>query len=150
MFDGWDLVSETAPRTPGFQLIEIAGQRFAIDSSAAVATVEPMAPTHVPGTPAWVRGVALWEGQVIPVLATAQRLGLASDMDPGAIRLLQLEVGGEPFLLEIESVGDVVTNVELERTGERLVLGFIRVGGQAIPVLDLALVTDISDEEIGR
>lgn len=150
MFDGWDLVSETAPRTPGFQVLRIAGRRFAVDSQRVVAAVESAAPTQVPGTPSWVRGVILWEGQVVPVVATAQRLGLELLADAAAISLLQVEVAGEPFFIEIESLGEVVNTLDIELSDEPLVLGFIELDGDPVPVLDLDAVTDVGGGEVGR
>jgi chemotaxis signal transduction protein len=146
VFDGWDLVSETSPSTPTFQIVAVAGRRFALDSAAVVSAIDPVAPTHVPGTPAWVRGVIMWEGQVVPVLGTAERLGLGA---VAARQLLELKVGGEPFFLEIEALGDEVSALDFERSDQRMIIGFVQVAGESVPILDLNLLTDISDEAAG-
>lgn len=145
MFDGWDLVSETSPRTPTFQVIEVGGRRFAVDSAAVMGSTEPGPTTHVPGTPRWVRGVIMWEGQVVPVLGIAERLGLS---EAGAVHLLELKVGGEPFFIEVSGIGDEISAVDFERSDERMLLGFVIVGADKIPILDLSVLTDISDEAV--
>lgn len=143
MFDGWDLVGETSPHTPSFQLIRVGGQPFAIDSAAAVAVMEPVPATQVPGAPRWVRGVIMWEGQVVPVLGTADRLGLAPT---GDVQLLELKVKGEPFFIEIEGLGQVVSALNFERSDQRLILGYVPIENLKVPILDLNVLTDISDE----
>jgi len=150
MFDGWDLVSETSKRAPTFQLVHIGGRRFAVDSQAVIATADPLATTHVPGTPAWVRGVVLWEGQVVPVLSAAKRLGLVALTATTPSQLLELKVRGEPFFIEIESLGEVIAAVNFEACDERLLLGFVALADEMIPILDLAAVTDISDEGVSQ
>jgi purine-binding chemotaxis protein CheW len=63
--------------------------------------------TRVPGTPAWVRGVANWRGRILGVLDLRPLLGLPDD-DRGDGRLVVLARGGALVGLLTEGVDGVV------------------------------------------
>ena len=144
MFDGWDLVAEPPPVERDFQSIIVGGRAFAIAADAVRGQLGPMRPTPVPGAVRFVRGVLMWEGQVVPVLATDARLSLPRRPGAGGpLPLLQLEVAGESFFLEVEEIAEVIAGGRLEPAdGEvPMVLGFIEKDERRIPVLDLDALT---------
>jgi len=143
MFDGWDLVADPPPLERDFQTIVVAGRPFAVPADAVRGHLGATTATPVPGALGFVRGVLMWEGQVIPVVSTSAQLALPVLRDAPNKPLLQLEVGGEAFFLEVDAIDDVIAGGRLEPSdGEiPMVAGFIETSSDRVPVLDLDAVT---------
>lgn len=80
----------------------VAGEEYAVTILKVTEIIECVSLTHVPGTPAWIRGVLNLRGAVVPVVDLAVKFGLA------------------PTALTHRTC---VVMVELEHENERLVLG---------------------------
>ena len=80
----------------------VAGEEYAVTILKVTEIIECVSLTHVPGTPAWIRGVLNLRGAVVPVVDLAVKFGLASTT---------------------LTARTCVVMVELEHDGERLVLG---------------------------
>ena len=80
----------------------VAGEEYAVTILKVTEIIECVTLTHVPGTPAWIRGVLNLRGAVVPVVDLAVKFGLA------------------PTQLTRRTC---VVMVELEHEAERLVLG---------------------------
>lgn len=80
----------------------VAGEEYAVTILKVTEIIECVTLTHVPGTPAWIRGVLNLRGSVVPVVDLAVKFGLAAT------------------LLTRRTC---VVMVELEHDGDRMVLG---------------------------
>lgn len=82
----------------------VAGEEYAVTILKVTEIIECVSLTHVPGTPAWIRGVLNLRGAVVPVVDLAVKFGLP------------------PTTLTRRTC---VVMVELEHESERLVLGMM-------------------------
>ncbi|HEX6159224.1 MAG TPA: chemotaxis protein CheW [Thermoanaerobaculia bacterium] len=80
----------------------VAGEPYGVTILKVTEIIECVSLTHVPGVPAWIRGVLNLRGAVVPVVDLAVKFGLA-----------QTELTRRTC----------VVMVEIEHDGERLVLG---------------------------
>lgn len=80
----------------------VAGEEYAVTIVKVTEIIECVSLTHVPGTPAWIRGVLNLRGAVVPVVDLAVKFGLP------------------PTVLTRRTC---VVMIEIEHDGERLVLG---------------------------
>src|SRR5688500_16725580 len=80
----------------------VAGEEYAVTIVKVTEIIECVSLTHVPGTPAWIRGVLNLRGAVVPVVDLAVKFGL-----PPAVITRRT----------------CVVMIEIEHDGERLVLG---------------------------
>lgn len=80
----------------------VAGEPYGVTILKVTEIIECVSLTHVPGVPAWIRGVLNLRGVVVPVVDLAVKFGL------------------EPTVLTRRTC---VVMVELQHEGERLVLG---------------------------
>jgi purine-binding chemotaxis protein CheW len=94
-------------------------------------------PTPVPRSPAWIRGVVMIRGQLVPVIDAGERLEGPSAPPR---RLLLIEIAGEPILVGVDRIAEIIEDRELERRqGDPLIAGYVEDGGgDALPVLDFA------------
>jgi chemotaxis signal transduction protein len=138
MFDGWDLVGEVRPGAGRFQVVEIGGRRLAVPLVHVRGHIPVTQPTPVPRSPAWIRGVVMIRGQLVPVIDAGERLEGPSASSPR--RLLLIEIAGEPILVGVDRIAEVIEDRELERRqGDPLIAGYVEDGGgDALPVLDFA------------
>lgn len=69
------------------------GERYAFDATLVARVLPAQALTAVPGVPAWVAGVTMWEGEVLAVvdLRVLLALPLAELADPSALVVLEGE-----------------------------------------------------------
>lgn len=80
----------------------VAGEPYGVTILKVTEIIDCVALTHVPGMPAWIRGVLNLRGAVVPVIDLAAKFGLAATVLTGRT---------------------CVVMVELDHEGERLVLG---------------------------
>ncbi len=144
MFDGWDLTAEPPPAQRDFQAIVVGGRSFAVPNDAVRWSMAATGATPVPGSHPHLRGVVMWKGQVVPVVATCDRLALTLTRVSKQAVFLGLEVGGESFFLEVDAIGQVIAGnrVDPGLPGESMVVGFVESSGEEVPVLDLDALTD--------
>lgn len=113
-----------------YRLVRVAARRFAVAAAAIRGELEPLTPTPVPRAPAWIRGVVMHGGQVVPVVSGAAWLGLEPGAAPGT--LLWIERGAEWLLIELDAVGETV--------GGAVAAEHIEVGDDRIPVIDIEAI----------
>ncbi len=90
----------------------LSGDHYAIAISRVREIVEYEAPTRVPGTPSFVRGVTNLRGSVLPVLDLALKVGVAASAPTRktCIVLVEIDVDGERLAmgLVVDEVIDVL------------------------------------------
>lgn len=88
-------------------VVRLGGGRFALPMDAVAEVGRTPNVTRVPGTPAWVTGVANWRGRILGVLDLRQLLGLPHG-DGGEGRLVVLQRNGSAVGLVAERVDGVI------------------------------------------
>jgi chemotaxis signal transduction protein len=104
----------------------------------------PLAWVPLPGAPANLPGVVSWRGRAIAVLDVAAQLGVAPGLHAGDTwpRTLIAQVGATAFAVPAQGVREVHAIPAIEEahaTQVRLSRGQTTIGGQVMPVIDLAL-----------
>jgi chemotaxis signal transduction protein len=98
----------------------------------------------LPGAPPHLPGVVAWRGRAIAVLDLGGLLGIAPPVQPGdsRARMLIAQVDATAFAIPVDTVREVHTVTKVEdnhATQLRLAQGQVEIGGQVMPVVDLAL-----------
>jgi purine-binding chemotaxis protein CheW len=88
-------------------VVRLGGGRFALPMDAVAEVGRTPGVTRVPGTPAWVRGVANWRGRILGVLDLRLLLGLPAQ-DAGEGRLVVLQRAGSAVGVVAERVDGVI------------------------------------------
>jgi purine-binding chemotaxis protein CheW len=88
-------------------VVRLGGGRFALPMDAVAEVGRTPAVTRVPGTPAWVRGVANWRGRILGILDLRLLLGLPAQ-DAGEGRLVVLQRAGSAVGVVAERVDGVI------------------------------------------
>jgi chemotaxis signal transduction protein len=103
----------------------------------------PLPWVALPGAPAYLPGVVPWRGRAIAVLDLGGLLGVAPPVQPGdpQPRMLIAQVDTTAFAIPADAVREVYTAAKVEEghaTQIRLAHGQVVIGGQVMPVIDLA------------
>jgi purine-binding chemotaxis protein CheW len=122
----------------------IEGQRFALRLNVVQRVVRAVEITPLPRAPEVVFGVINFEGQIIPVMNTRRRLGLAGrDVQPDD-HFVIARTGTRTVALVVDEVCDVVPVPENAVTGaEKIVPGMEFIEGVMKLENDLVLVEDL-------
>lgn len=135
----------------GGVVIRLGVSRFSVPM-ADVAEVTPVpGVTRLPGTPAWLAGVANWRGRILPVLDLRPLLGTATGPLPTSARLVVLSRGDLVAGLLAEAVPGVQdaplpdaglepAPATLAADAARLVTGQVRDRAGPVAVLDTGAV----------
>lgn len=90
-------------------IVEIAGQRFAIDIMSVREIRGWSASTRLPQSPSHVLGMINLRGQVLPVVDFASRLGLGESEPNAASVVIVTEIGDRLVGLLVDAVCDILT-----------------------------------------
>lgn len=88
-------------------VVRLGGGRFALPMDAVAEVGRTPAVTRVPGTPAWVAGVANWRGRILGILDLRDLLGVERK-DVGEERLVVLQRNGVMAGVVAERVDGVI------------------------------------------
>ena len=135
-------------------VVRLGGSRFALDMDAVAEVGRPPGLTRVPGTPAWVAGLANWRGRVLAVIDLRRALSAPTTALDRQGRLIVLRRDGVTVGLLAESVeGTTTVAVEalepvlanLAESGAALLCGQVTDAQGPIGVLDLTAVFALAD-----
>jgi purine-binding chemotaxis protein CheW len=90
-------------------VVEIGGQRFAIDIMSVREIRGWCASTRLPQSPAHVLGMINLRGSVLPVIDFSSRLGLGDSAPNAASVVIVAEIGDRLVGLLVEAVCDILT-----------------------------------------
>jgi len=99
-------------------VVEIGGQRFAIDIMSVREIRGWCASTRLPQSPAHVLGMINLRGSVLPVIDFSSRLGLGDSAPNAASVVIVAEIGDRLVGLLVEAVCDILT------LGEGIMMGW--------------------------
>jgi purine-binding chemotaxis protein CheW len=95
------------PQSSQYLTFSIAGEQYAVGVAHVREIVGYDAPTRVPGTPPWIRGVVNLRGLVVPVVDLAVKFGReASEVTRRTcVVIVELQVAGEPVIMGVMADG---------------------------------------------
>jgi purine-binding chemotaxis protein CheW len=133
----------------GAVLLRLGSSRYAVDMAgvAEVAQIPPV--TRIPGSPAWLRGVANWRGRMLPVLDLRPLLSTPAVPLASSARLVVL-AGDEivvgvvaeavPGVYDANLAGEAPMPPTLSSEAAALVTGQVSDARGPIAVLDVGAV----------
>ena len=112
-------------------VVEIQGQRFALDILSVREIRGWSAATRLPHAPGYVLGIINLRGSVLPVIDSSSRLGLGPTEPSGASVVIVAEAGERVAGLLVEGVCDILTLNEgmlqpIPEVGDARVHDFVR------------------------
>lgn len=149
-----DGIPEAAARWVTFSL---QGETYGIDVMQVQEVLRLTEIVPVPGGPAHVRGIINLRGQVVTVLDSHSRLGLAPREPGPTSRILIAEAKGQTLGILVDSVSAVVdirpSEIETapsvgNREGSKYIRGVYHRNGQMVILMDLNRL--VPDEEWGE
>lgn len=136
-------------------IVEIRGQRFAIDIMSVVEIRGWSASTRLPHAPGHVLGMINLRGSVLPVIDFAARLGMGPTESNAASVVIVVEIGSRVAGLMVDAVCDIFSLGEgmllpTPDVGDpgvhEFVRGVITNGGDIITLLSLDAVIPPADQ----
>lgn len=129
-----------------FVTIRLAGQLLGIPVLAVHDVLNAQKITRIPLAPSWVAGVLNLRGRIVTAIDLRQRLGFPPRDDGGDDMSVVIEYRGEPYSLQIDSVGEVLTleadgleknPVTLDSRWREVSRGIYRLDGELLVILDV-------------
>lgn len=149
-------LSVVASGSQDFVTIHLAGQILGIPVLAVHDVLNTQKITKIPKAPDWVAGVLNLRGRIVTAIDLRRRLGLEPfDKDQKNMSIV-VEHQGEPYSLQIDSVGEVLSledqlfersPVTLDPVWRDVSTGIYRLENELLAVLDVDKL--LSFEKLG-
>jgi len=129
-----------------FVTIKVGGQTFGIPVLAVHDVLNAQQITSIPLAPDWVSGVLNLRGRIVTAINLRRRLGLPPQEDGKKSMSVVVEHNEEPYSLQIDSVGEVLSlddqlfernPVTLDPQWRDVSRGIYRLEGELLPILDV-------------
>jgi len=140
-----------------FVTIRLGGQLLGIPVLAVQDVLSPQKLTRIPLAPPWVAGVLNLRGRIVTAIDLRHRLGLPERSDGGQDMSVVVEHNGEPYSLQIDSVGEVLdlagetmekNPVTLDQRWREVSRGIFRLEGELLAVLDVEKLLDFEQASV--
>jgi purine-binding chemotaxis protein CheW len=141
-----DDLSVVATGSQDFVTIKVEGQTLGIPVLAVHDVLNAQQITTIPLSPDWVSGVLNLRGRIVTAIDLRRRLGLPPlDKEKQSMSVV-VEHGEEPYSLQIDSVGEVLSlddqlfernPVTLDPRWRDVSRGIYRLEGELLPILDV-------------
>lgn len=137
-----------------FVLFRLGAEEYGVPVDAATAVIRPVAPTPLPGSPSFCRGVINHRGSVIPVVDMRLRFGMGEPTTAPAHLLVLETVDGAVGLLadrvsevlEVETAAVQPAPPDIGGSRPDGVRGLANLGKRLVVLLDVA---SLAGEELG-
>jgi len=129
-----------------FVTIKLAGQSLGIPVLAVHDVLNAQQITKIPLSPEWVSGVLNLRGRIVTAIDLRQRMGLPPLEEEKKSMSVVVEHGEEPYSLQIDSVGEVLSlddrlfernPVTLDQKWRDVSRGIYRLEHELLPILDV-------------
>ncbi len=129
-----------------FVTIVVAGQMLGIPVLAVHDVLNAQNITSIPLAPDWVSGVLNLRGRIVTAINLRRRLDLPPIEDGKKSMSVVVEYNEEPYSLQIDSVGEVLSlddqlfernPVTLDQRWRDVSRGIYRLEGELLPILDV-------------
>jgi len=126
--------------------VRLGGQLLGIPVLAVQDVLSSQKITRIPLAPPWVAGVLNLRGRIVTAIDLRHRLGLPERSDDGKDMSVVVEHRGEPYSLQIDSVGDVLdlgdeamekNPVTLDQRWREVSRGIFRLESELLAILDV-------------
>lgn len=147
-----DVVTSTAQNE--YVTVRLAGQLLGIPVLTVHDVLNAQTITRIPLAPSWVAGVLNLRGRIVTAIDLRERLGIPRREDDQKEMSVVVEHKGEPYSLQIDSVGEVLAldeedfeknPVTLDARWREVSMGIYRLDGELMAVLDVEKLLDFED-----
>jgi len=134
--------------------VRLGGQLLGIPVLAVHDVLKSQQITRIPLAPPWVAGVLNLRGRIVTAIDLRHRLGLGARSDGGTDMSVVVECRGEPYSLQIDSVGEVLDLAEmtmeknpvtLDQCWREVSLGIFRLEDELLVILDIDKLLDFDE-----
>ena len=141
-----DDLSVVSTGSQDYVTIKLDGQSLGIPVLAVHDVLNAQQITKIPRAPAWVSGVLNLRGRIVTAINLRTRLGLPPLEDGKKSMSIVVEHGEEPYSLQIDSVGEVLSlddqlfernPVTLDKKWRDVSRGIYRLENELLPILDV-------------
>jgi len=138
-----------------FVTIKLDGQSLGIPVLAVHDVLNAQQITKIPLAPEWVSGVLNLRGRIVTAIDLRQRLGLPPLEDDKKSMSVVVEHSEEPYSLQIDSVGEVLSlddqlfernPVTLDQRWRDVSRGIYRLEEELLPILDVDRLLAFEDK----
>lgn len=145
--------SSVASTNNDFVTVRLGGQLAGIPVLSVHDVLSPQKITFIPRAPKAVAGVLNLRGRIVTAIDLRCRLGLAAQENGAASMSVVIEHHGEPYSLQIDSVGEVLSlssdtyernPVSLDATWQAISQGIYKLDGELIVILDIDKLLDFA------
>ena len=139
-----------------FVSMSVAGQLFGIPVLTVQDVLGPQRMTRVPLAPPEVAGSLNLRGRIVTAIDFRIRLGLGPRPEGEAGMNVVVEIGGEPYSLIVDTVGEVLsfspddreqTPASLDNVWRSIAAGIYRLDDRLMVVIDVAKLLDMGQSE---
>ncbi len=143
--------SDAAMVNADFVTVRLAGQLLGVPVLSVHDVLSPQKITHIPLAPDAVAGVLNLRGRIVTAIDLRRRLGMEPREDNEKEMSIVVEFHGEPYSLQIDSVGEVLTlanatfernPVTLDAKWQSVSAGVYRLDGELLVILDVDRLLD--------
>lgn len=137
-----------------FVTIRLAGQLLGIPVLSVHDVLNAQKITRVPLAPSWVAGVLNLRGRIVTAINLRERLGFGSRDDGSRDMSVVIEYRGEPYSLQIDSIGEVLdlsgetlekNPVTLDPRWREVSRGIFRLEKELLVILDVEKILAFSE-----
>lgn len=137
-----------------FVTIKLAGQLLGIPVLSVHDVLNAQKITRIPLAPSWVAGVLNLRGRIVTAINLRERLGFAPRDDGGRDMSVVIEYRGEPYSLQIDSIGEVLdlsgetlekNPVTLDQRWRDVSRGIFRLEKDLLAILDVEKILAFSE-----
>jgi len=137
-----------------FVTIRLAGQLLGIPVLSVHDVLNAQKITRIPLAPAWVAGVLNLRGRIVTAINLRERLGFRPRDDGGRDMSVVIEYRGEPYSLQIDSIGEVLNlegetleknPVTLDQRWRDVSRGIFRLESELLAILDVERILAFSE-----
>lgn len=138
-----------------FVTMRLEGQLLGIPVLAVHDVLSAQNITTIPLAPSWVAGVLNLRGRIVTAINLRERLGFRRRDDGGKDMSIVVEFHGEPYSLQIDSVGEVLNMaqetmeknpVTMDQRWREVSRGIYRLEGELLAILDVERILDSADK----
>lgn len=150
-----DDLSVVTTGTQDFVTIMLAGQLLGIPVLSVHDVLNAQQITKIPKASDWIAGVLNLRGRIVTAIDLRRRMGIEAREEGKKSMSVVVEHNGEPYSLQIDSVGEVLSledelfeknPVTLDPMWRDVSRGIYRLEGQLLAVLDVDKLLDIESQ----
>jgi purine-binding chemotaxis protein CheW len=138
-------------------IFELANEFYGINIAVVESIIKMQAITHLPQTPAYVKGVTNLRGSVLPVIDLRSRFALEPKEDTRQTRIIIVTMGSIKVGVTVDGVSEVLRVSDelieplppmVNSVNSVFLKGIVRLENRLIILLELGKVLDLNDQQV--